>query len=614
MSWKDRAIEADEVESNGSWKDRAIEDDSSVPARMEKLGSRMAGNTVSGGEKVLEGLGDFSLGAVDAATMGFGDEIGGGIMGAYESLMNDKNFQEEYKKYKQSIQDTQKEAEERSPWLHGIGELAGGAATFAGTAGLGLGLKAAQGAGRVAQIAKASGTGALLGGISGAGQSEGSLLEQPKQLAGDIAEGAFTGGIFGGALDAAGQVISPLAKKGAELANKYIEDSPILRQNLVQPVVTGWNKIPVGSEKWFKTEGKQLANRDTEDLIGKINEARNIIGSNITKSLDEASDKSIDVKSIMGENAPKFLDYINSSMGLDENTVVKKIANKIALGEEMSPREAHNLADALSKYGNKLRGPGLTGSEREMGSFSTELASKIKQEIGKKVPKYDDLRTAYYEFNKYIPETILKGDLPETASAKMLSELKDPATKLSEVTKKMFQEGGNLVKGDTPSLSSMQNTTRNLKDLQDMAAMAKEGGVELPDYLSHFGSPKELEQKISKSGDFHAMMDTLLHKEPHQGNITMGKAGLLGQLGSAAGAKLTQGLVHGGSIGKSVYNIPDVHLRNLATKMNVGPLKGISENLIKAIDNKNTTMKNAALFTALQHPEFRQFMLKENGE
>jgi hypothetical protein len=586
-----------------------------VTARLDKLLAKLGDKVVSGGEAGLEGLKDFSLGAVDAATMGFGDEIGGGLMGAYESLANDKDFQEEYKKYKESIEKTQEESKERSPWLHGAGELGGGAASLLATGGLGLGAKAAVGASKVGQVAKALGTGAAMGGIYGAGESKGSVMEDPSLLASDVAEGAITGGLLGGTADIAGQALKPLGKYAGKVLNNYIEDSPILRQKLVLPIKTGFEQIPVTSQKWFEDVGKPLANKSTNEMFDNIQKSRQIIGSHMGKVLDEAKDVPIDVQSIMGDNSAKFMNFIDSSVDLEENTAVKKIAKRMAAGDTMSPKEASMMADELEKYGNKLKGVNLTKAEADMGKFSNELAGKIKKEIGSKVEGYDDLRNAYYEFNKYIPETILKGDLPAGATDTMLKDLSDPNTTLNKSIKKLYQEGANLTKGDNPELFAMKNVTKNLGDLQTNLKMQQAEGSKLPDFLSHWGKPEELEKGIRKSGDFQSMMDTLLHTDPHQGGATTGMSGVLGQLASAAGAKTTGTLVHGGSLARTLYNIPDVRLRSMATKLQNSPLKHIGDNFIRAIDNKNNSLKNAAIFAALQQPEFRQYLLKEeNGE
>jgi len=145
----------------------------------------------------------FLSGAGDAATFGFGDEILGFLRGGFDDEARDR--------YTWESRDQQAAAREADPWAYGGGQVAGALGSGFGVGGLakaglqGLGLaataaSAASKAGPLSRIFAAAGTGALGGGIYGAGSANGD------DVLGSAAEGAAWGATTGGILRGLGEV------------------------------------------------------------------------------------------------------------------------------------------------------------------------------------------------------------------------------------------------------------------------------------------------------------------------------------------------------------------------------------------------------------------------
>lgn len=152
-----------------------------------------AAREIGGGEAAMRGALDaFSFGAYPAMA---------GAASGIKSVMEGGDYSPAYNQTRQEEQDQQKQASEQHPYITGAAEIAGSLPMMM-VPGLGaeaFGAKAASMAGR---LGRSAGSGAVAGGLFGAGQqvSEGGS-------AGDVATGAAggaaAGGVLGGALGGA---------------------------------------------------------------------------------------------------------------------------------------------------------------------------------------------------------------------------------------------------------------------------------------------------------------------------------------------------------------------------------------------------------------------------
>ena len=151
-------------------------------------------------------------GAAAGATLGFYDEIRGGIEAAIklatESYKDSPGYAELYKQQRDEVRRELKQLEEENPEIFLAGEVAGGIATTAIP-----GMLAARGAGAIARAGKLAATVAKspvkVGAAAGAGFSE---EESVMEIAKDAAQGALVGGAF----KQAGKIGSKFTKKHKE--------------------------------------------------------------------------------------------------------------------------------------------------------------------------------------------------------------------------------------------------------------------------------------------------------------------------------------------------------------------------------------------------------------
>lgn len=158
-------------------------------------------------EKPREKVPEFQAalaGASQGATLGFGDEIYGGLRAGIDKIRGKGNFGDLYSKYRDQNREFNKEAAADNPASFLGGNLAGGAVTTALVPGLGL----AKGA----SLGKAALQGAALGGVTGLGATEGNLSTPDKavELATDVGTGVVLGGALSGAGKKLGDAVSNL--------------------------------------------------------------------------------------------------------------------------------------------------------------------------------------------------------------------------------------------------------------------------------------------------------------------------------------------------------------------------------------------------------------------
>lgn len=98
----------------------------------------------------LSDIKDASMGALQGLTLGGADELGGGLSALYSKLLDSNDPDSKlgiidlYRKKQQELQHTFDQSQERSPWLYGAGQIAGGAISGSTIGGaLGIGAKAA---------------------------------------------------------------------------------------------------------------------------------------------------------------------------------------------------------------------------------------------------------------------------------------------------------------------------------------------------------------------------------------------------------------------------------------------------------------------------------------
>jgi hypothetical protein len=147
-------------------------------------------------------------GLVGSATLGFDDEIYGGLAGLKEAATSDKSYIDAYHENRNKVRDMKRRAEQENPLSYMGGSLVGSAILPFG-------------AGKAAgTLAGAVGKGALIGAGTGAIQGIGDN-ERSDEMVRDVAKGTALGGVLGGAAGGLGHLAKGVTKSGiAELGKE----------------------------------------------------------------------------------------------------------------------------------------------------------------------------------------------------------------------------------------------------------------------------------------------------------------------------------------------------------------------------------------------------------
>jgi len=218
------------------------EDIASLPAPSEPSADKSSKSSSEYLGEVAEGL---SYGVGQGATMGFSDEIAGGI-GAAGSLITGQNPEGKYTEYRDVLRKLQDQAAERSPYSYVAGQVAGGAAVPLG-------------AGRIASagLKTALQSPAALGAIMGAGTSE-NLENTPSDA------------VLGAALGKAGSLVGP--KLGAAMGSG-VSAMELTKEDPDFAKVVGAPLLGYGLGKANKAQGTAYStgNKQLDDILNPSN-------------------------------------------------------------------------------------------------------------------------------------------------------------------------------------------------------------------------------------------------------------------------------------------------------------------------------------------------------
>jgi len=321
-------------------------------------------------------FGDLLKGTAQGATLGFGDEILAALQATISS--DQKSWLESYREKQRANEAAYQEAQERSPWLTGLGEVAGGFALPVGSllkgakagaesaklAGMALGgaeaAKKAQNAYNVMQAAK---TGAIVGGVAGLGTSEGAIEESPSKLASDVASGALFGGVLGGVGTKAGQALSD-----------YFEKNPNLQR--------------AARAMGLEMEGKNLGTEEGQKAVNKtVDDAAKDTTTSLLKTWEAASEDLNEKISKIGIGTPPtlFASFKKNPdlAGAELRNILKNNRTlNIAFPEYSDLRRAANSI-GLTKY----RKDPYTRQEVPVGQITLSDLLNLKDDVKSRLSK-----------------------------------------------------------------------------------------------------------------------------------------------------------------------------------------------------------------------------------
>lgn len=570
------------------WKDtiQPISEDKSMLESISATGQEY----LEAGKNYLQDIApdaeDVGRGVVQGGTLGFSDELIGAAGATGEKLKSllsseeGRSWLEAYREKQKAEEAANLASKERSPWLYGAGELAGGVATGLATAGIGAGAGAAKTVGQAAL------TGAELGAIQAAGTSKGSLedIEEAKKLGKDVVGGAAMGGVLGPVAHGIGKALTP--KTG-------IDDSRYLRQ-----LVKSYEKGKEGVKFTGEEATEKLLKQETgtvKDLTNRIFKADKELGQQVGKTVHEASQKGIKIKA-PDEITGDLETFLNLSKDnpilLGPGSKSQKITQ--ALEEfrsgTLDPRRAWELTDELTDLANRT-------DNSSVKAVLKEFRNRMDDQLGD-IPGYKDAAEKFYSFRRSVPENLLSKTTPSEFPTKYLSDLKHPQEKvfksLENLITKVYKPGHS---GETELKSFVQ-----LKD--DLMNFAKQN----PDVMKKLNiDPSEFIGKIRDQADLSAIRQVIQGYEPHSSwwkNIAEGPTGR--GLSYRAAAATGRSVSKIKDLGQKLYNAtPDELGQVVSTLREVPGLSHYANALEKGLRNKDVAAKNAALFTIMQNPQAR---------
>lgn len=371
-------------------------------------------------------------GVSQGVTLGFEDEILGGIRGALATAKGEGKFTENYKKFRDEQREFNKKALEQNPKSY-IGGNVAGSVGFALLPGIGQLGNVAKGATVAARVGKA----ATVGGVAGAGLSEANPIESPSK-AGEFAKDVASGAAIGGAFQGAGEVVGKVAKaikpenlkqfanqKALTTAGYMAKDlnklSPDQRQmigrqlidNKIVTVFSSLDDIAEKSgalkEKSGKAIGDAISNVD--DLVSEIKTG--IKNDSILPGLDSSAK----------QNA---IQYLDDNFQFNMKRVGEKIRN-LADSNSDNPllenevKKLYSIADGFVSKPSKTLGTGniIKGTQGKATRFQSET---VPESFKKQV--YGIIKT---ELEDVIAKTgNLESELSKISGKNIGSELRIP--------------------------------------------------------------------------------------------------------------------------------------------------------------------------------------------
>lgn len=582
-------------------------------------------------------------GGASGATMGFADELTGGIEAGLDVLKGDINvsdFLDTYRKHQKESEAEYELAREEHPWYYGGGQLAGGLTTALAAAPLGIAGKAAQASkaagltnvaskiapeganllrqgagfavGKMAPAAIGGATeGAIYGGLYGAGDSkggEGKIIE-------DTMEGVKSGATFGGALGSLGPVIG----KGVEVLKG--EDNSGLRQSFSNPLFRAlkgeeWNfwgdkafdevVAPMGKVEAqpLKETIKDLlgvTRQHFDDYLNEVTQAGNKFP--ITDDLGEALVESYDkIKTLRP-------DYIKKSPNL------QSIYVSLARGEELTPRQMQDMKMIFRDISKTWK-----SAQDDTGALRD--ASRILDDVSFKADKMLSTLEGYEELNDFY--SIPRNKLGLESYDYSIEKEKE----LENILDDIYMESENP--SGTHEVTRMKNDLFNgLEKMQKNVTYGNSVDEVLYNGLEKLNSTgKNISNSNSPLEAFKAHIKTTSDKfqEAVRGRGSVQRSGSVKAVGNIAAhgsnVPLRGAQFLGKGIGETIragketlnwVNLPANLTQRAAIKLQNTPgLKSYGDALLKASMDGNTQAKNAVIFTLMQKPETRNLLSEEN--
>jgi len=374
------------------------------------------------------GMGEGILRAFsEGSTFGHSGEIGAAGRAAYDSLINDRDFSKEYKARLSQSDTKLDQFREDSPVAAYGTEIAGAIPTS-----LLPGLNILRGG----NVAKSVGTGVLQGGLYGHGQSRGDLAERAKTTG--------LGSIVGGTIGAAG---IPIAKGFGNLANRYMTKKAAGTVGMTGPQYQILNRALSADDALTGGGARRMDAAGPDSMLADAGSgAQRLLDTAIVESSPAARIATEAVESRVNSAASKLDDVLNSTMG----------------------RPGESASRALTVYGDKSNPLGKLYERAYSKSvdYSSPLGAEIENIVRNQVPP--EAITAANKLMRMEGHTSrqILADIAEDGSV-VFREMPD-VRQLDYITRGLNQsastgEGAGAMGGQTQMGAAYKNLSRGIR-------------------------------------------------------------------------------------------------------------------------------------------------------
>lgn len=618
---------------------------------------------------------DLGLGLAQGLTFSGADELTGAIKAAYAKL-NPSTTEEEaatfadlYRKKQQESQKSFEEASERSPWLYGAGQIAGGVTSGAATGGL-LGLGSASvGAARAAVPALTSSQRLLA--LGGRGLStyktalpvilgeaalsskEGGItsVEEAKQLGKDVLGGAA----FALPATIGLQGVAEGARLGANKLTgglrNYIEESPQLRQmerafkeygkkvgvnpsseTAIDKGVMSYK--PYGQELMVDipyeggTKFSLLNTKRAEGIANKIIDVDEKLGKAVGDSLDTFTNK-IDASDIELATR-KTIDKLKTEIpSIDNDMNFKAMTDRILSRnyKNASARDIKNTIDDATSIIEKVSGwTTPTPEQEEIVPLMRNLRKQLNDRLKNEVPEYRDAAERFKQFRAAYIEQPIKGGGSLTSEDVIFGKMKRGEDKLIKAYEDMIENASGASKavkstearfakfGDAGKQFETSETDRlSQGKIQESIIEPIEDTLTQIKNWSDDAAVRSNVRKTNEAqgGIIHTIKDIMLLGNTGRGaalqaSYMAGKASRIGQSGQNNPIS---------KVVSSIYRAPQETTLALSQKLKSVPgLEKYGKSLEDALNSPDANRRNQVLFTIMQNPQARLFVNEETND
>lgn len=591
-------------------------------------------------ETIKETAADVGRGVLSGLTLGGLEEI---IAGGKALTSQEKDdFSTLYKKYLEIEEQKEREAEERSPTASLVGEIGGSLLPAIFTGGAGLAVSGGRAAAKLGgkELLKAAGKAALAegalgvagGAAAGALSSEGGLIgateEEKQKLMEDIGSGALTGGVFGGALGAAG----PLVRSGFEKTKGWAKKQ-LGTTLLGEEILTAKEMGEQG--KGFITKTSRQA-RDVEkttainDIVNDALKIEEAAAQEFKAPLQRASELKAVVSVPLDVDPEKGITEVNFFLQQGEKGIANRLKDMADNG--LDPYAAYELRKDIkdaAQRDSKL----LSIAEELVPQIDDAIENSLQNPSIKEVLTSENLPTSFKEgldtYSKVLTATIESiteegkpvgarrrffRDLPASnatlfeKTTGLVDRLFLPGTTSEEAVRSLHSKEGGLI----PLLTKLAE-----EKPEELTRVAQRLGFESPEAMKN-----ALVGKIEKTSKESTIKRVIRGERETASGVPsppgLGEAlarkplvaasNLLGQTERAAKAtteKLTK--TKPISLIKNIYDLPETGLRQLADSLEKNSaFSQYAAQLKQAIDAGDNVKKEAILFALMQRPDFRK--------